>query len=298
MDLRNLLPLYYDFYIVAREGNITQASMLYHIAQPTLSKNIRLLEEEIKIPLFSRTNKGVELTIEGEKLYKRLDSIFCSFCHSPQEVSDEDLEGSLRVGVTRNVVDARLGEYLSFFHSKFPKVKIIIDMNSPQILKHLLTTHKIDILIDYLPNADYFDGSDLIVKTFGKFDTCFACSQDFFNTHDLSDLTVKDLSKFDLVLPGPSRRRQFLDDYLQERNLVLQSNVEFQDWKFALEYVLRSDSIGYFIQDEIANTKLVPLNVHSELPQVCFGFIYSKNSFNPITLKFIQLASGLSDIDF
>ncbi|MCI8575417.1 MAG: LysR family transcriptional regulator [Bacilli bacterium] len=298
MDLRNLLPLYYDFYIVAREGNITQASLIYHIAQPTLSKNIRLLEEEIKIPLFSRTNKGVELTLEGEKLYKRLDSIFCSFCCNDQEVSDEETEGSLIVGVTRNVVDSYLGKYLSLFHQKFPKVKIIIDMNSPEMLKHLLSTHKIDILIDYLPNADYFAGSDLIVKTFGKFDTCFACSKDFFNSHDLSNITVKDLTNYDLVLPGPSRRRQFLDDYLQERNLVLQSQVEFQDWKFALEFVLRSDSIGYFIKEEIDKTELVPINVHSELPKVCFGFIYSKNSFNPITSKFIQLISNLSDIDF
>jgi len=298
MDLRNLLPLYYDFYIVAREGNITQASMIYHIAQPTLSKNIRLLEEEIKIPLFSRNNKGVELTIEGEKLYKRLDSLFCSFSYHDDEVSDEETEGSLIIGVTRNVVDARLGEYLSFFHKKFPKVKIIIDMNSPQMLKHLLITHKIDVLIDYLPNADYFDGSDLIVKVFGKFETCFACSKDFYNSHDLTNLTVRDLKKYDLVLPGPSRRRQFLDDYLQEKNLVLQSNVEFQDWKYALEFVLRSDSIGYFIKSEIEKTDLISLDVHSELPQVCFGFIYSKNSFNPITSKFIQLISGVSDIDF
>lgn len=298
MDLRNLLPLYYDFYIVAREGNITQASMIYHIAQPTLSKNIRLLEEEIKIPLFSRNNKGVELTLEGNKLYKHLDSIFCSFSKGEQTGSDEEMEGSLLIGVTRNVVDARLAEYLSFFRSKFPKVKIIIEMNSPQILKHLLVTHKIDILIDYLPNAEYFDGSDLVVKAFGKFETCFACSKDFFNSHDLSHLTIKDLSHYDLVLPGPSRRRQFLDDYLQERNLVLQSNVEFQDWKFALEYVLRSNSIGYFIKDEIAKTELVDLNIDCDLPKVCFGFIYSKNAFNPVTLKFINLISKLSDIDF
>ena len=85
-------------------------------------------------------------------------------------------------------------------------------MNSPQILKHLLTTHKIDILIDYLPNADYFDGSDLIVKTFGKFDTCFACSQDFFNTHDYTP-AVTEVTPTILSYRAPGSRRYTLTRY-------------------------------------------------------------------------------------
>jgi DNA-binding transcriptional LysR family regulator len=55
----------------AREGSMTQAAQKLHVTQPTLSKQIKELEEELGQKLFVRGNYNIYLTTEGEILYKR-----------------------------------------------------------------------------------------------------------------------------------------------------------------------------------------------------------------------------------
>jgi DNA-binding transcriptional LysR family regulator len=56
------------FLRIAEEGSITRAATVLGIAQPALSRQIRLLEEDLGITLFERTRRGVHLTEEGERL--------------------------------------------------------------------------------------------------------------------------------------------------------------------------------------------------------------------------------------
>ena len=56
------------FLRIAEEGSITQAATVLGIAQPALSRQIRLLEEDLGVALFQRTRRGVRLTEEGERL--------------------------------------------------------------------------------------------------------------------------------------------------------------------------------------------------------------------------------------
>ena len=55
----------------AREGSMTKAAEKLHVTQPTLSKQIKELEEELGQKLFIRGNYNIHLTPEGEILYKR-----------------------------------------------------------------------------------------------------------------------------------------------------------------------------------------------------------------------------------
>nr|WP_318718473.1 LysR family transcriptional regulator [uncultured Treponema sp.] len=59
------------FIAVAREESMTRAADILHVTQPTLSKQIKDLEDEIGKKLFNRTNYAIKLTAEGEILYKR-----------------------------------------------------------------------------------------------------------------------------------------------------------------------------------------------------------------------------------
>jgi DNA-binding transcriptional LysR family regulator len=59
------------FVEAAREGSMTNAALKLHVTQPTLSKQIRDLEEELGQKLFVRGNYNIHLTTEGELLYKR-----------------------------------------------------------------------------------------------------------------------------------------------------------------------------------------------------------------------------------
>ena len=59
------------FLVIAREKNITRASKLLHITQPTLSRQIQQLEQEFGTELFKRGKHNLTLTTAGMLLYRR-----------------------------------------------------------------------------------------------------------------------------------------------------------------------------------------------------------------------------------
>ena len=80
------LELYRIFTIVANEKNITKASEKLNISQPAVTKHIKNLENALELRLFNRTNHGIELTSDGQKIYEEakeavetLNSIFIKY---------------------------------------------------------------------------------------------------------------------------------------------------------------------------------------------------------------------------
>ena len=71
MDIRLLRY----FVSVAREGNITRAAESLHISQPSLSKQLKELEQELGKPLFLRGKRKITLTDDGVLLRKRAEEI-------------------------------------------------------------------------------------------------------------------------------------------------------------------------------------------------------------------------------
>ena len=63
------------FLEVAREENITKAAAFLHVSQPTLSRQLKELEEELGRPLFVRSSHRIHLTDEGQLLRKRAEDI-------------------------------------------------------------------------------------------------------------------------------------------------------------------------------------------------------------------------------
>lgn len=74
MDVRHLHYLTE----VAKHKNFTRASEALHISQPSLSKMVKSLEEELGTPLFDRAGKQVQLTDAGIIVYEQAESILSS----------------------------------------------------------------------------------------------------------------------------------------------------------------------------------------------------------------------------
>lgn len=75
MEWLNYHHLHY-FWMVAKEGSIARASQILHLAQPTLSSQIRKLEKSIGADLFDRVNRSLVLTETGQTVYRYADEIF------------------------------------------------------------------------------------------------------------------------------------------------------------------------------------------------------------------------------
>lgn len=95
------------FLMVAREENITKAANLLHVTQPTLSRQMMQLEEELGVKLFSRGKYHIVLTDDGMLLKRRAQEIIDLVDKTAQEFSrdEEPLNGEIAVGCgeTRNM---------------------------------------------------------------------------------------------------------------------------------------------------------------------------------------------------
>ena len=86
------------FLAVAKEQNITKAAKVLHITQPTLSRQMAMLEKEIGATLFIKGSRPLSLTNEGYLLRRRAEEVLDLLAKTEAEVScgKEELEGTLQ----------------------------------------------------------------------------------------------------------------------------------------------------------------------------------------------------------
>ncbi len=113
------------FLEVAQKKSFTKAAQSLHISQPALSKQIRLLEEELGCELFERKPRSVVLTDRGKaflvwakKINAMTENVLEEFQHY-----DEELHGVLRLGLTEQALSF-FETPLQNFMSRYPKVQI------------------------------------------------------------------------------------------------------------------------------------------------------------------------------
>ena len=72
MDIRKLRY----FIVIAEEKQLTRAAQRLHMAQPPLSRQLSLLEQELSVNLFERNSRNMHLTEEGKILYTKAKTLF------------------------------------------------------------------------------------------------------------------------------------------------------------------------------------------------------------------------------
>lgn len=288
-DLRENFMYYNDFYLTAREKSYSEASRKHNISQSSLTRSISKLESLLDLKLVNTNNKGFELTIDGERLYNYLNNFFNSIHTFTSKELTSNLDVTLTIGTTRNIADFTLPKYLSKFNKLFPNIKINVFTDNASNLNDFLLNHKIDILIDYLPNINFSQKLDFTIKPIGYYETCFACSKKYYDDIESKIKTLSDLNNYSLVISGSSRRRQMLDEILQNNNVKLTPNIQLPDSKLMADFVKNNEYIGYFIKDEIKTYDLKEIELNEKMPINSIGIIYSNNMLNPIAQNFIKV---------
>ena len=122
------LSQYKIFYEVAKAGNISKAAKELYISQPAISKAISKLEDSLQVTLFTRSSRGVQLTPEGELLFKHTQEAFQVLDQGEQELKRiKELNiGQLRIGVSNTLCKYILLPYLKNFIEQYPHIKIMI----------------------------------------------------------------------------------------------------------------------------------------------------------------------------
>lgn len=122
MNLRNLR----SFVAIADAGGVHRAAARVNLSQPALSRQIRALEAELRVPLFDRIGRRVRLTSEGEDLLRRSRRLLSE---ADSLVARADAlrtgeTGILRVGATPQVIENTLAPFLAHYRRRHPGIEV------------------------------------------------------------------------------------------------------------------------------------------------------------------------------
>lgn len=123
------------FCAVAEEKSVSAAARRLYVAQPPISRQISLLEQELGVPLFRRGNKGMALTDAGQSLYQQGRQYIADMEQLASRVRalGSGVRGTVRVGVVYSTVPYAL-PYVRDYQSAYPHVELFIRLGSPQEL--------------------------------------------------------------------------------------------------------------------------------------------------------------------
>ena len=123
MELRHLRY----FLAVAEELSFRRAAEKLHIAQPPLSAQIKALEQELRVRLFQRTTRSVQLTHAGRVFLEEARAVLAAASQAEQRTRDAEhgMAGTLRVGLIAPVANAWLAGILRRFRQRLPRRAVV-----------------------------------------------------------------------------------------------------------------------------------------------------------------------------
>lgn len=141
------------FYVIAEEGQITNAAKRLHIAQPPLSYQLKNLENELGVQLVERGSRNIKLTDAGLILYKRAKQILSLTKSTEDELKDfkHGVNGTLSIGTVSSSGASLLDSRMSIFHEKYPFINFEIHEGNTYELLEALNNGIIEIAIVRTP---------------------------------------------------------------------------------------------------------------------------------------------------
>ena len=155
MELRTLKY----FITIAECQNFSKASKLLHISQPTLSRQIAYLEEELGVTLFIRTKPNIKLTQAGELCLEKSRDILIQYenmCAALSEIKKGNT-GSVSIGYVNLSQFRILSNVIEYINENYPNIKLkIIQMSLPEV-QDAIIEKKLDIGFDMRLNINDTD---------------------------------------------------------------------------------------------------------------------------------------------
>jgi LysR family transcriptional regulator of gallate degradation len=170
MDLRQLEY----FLLVARRGSITAAAADLGIAQPTLTKSIRLLEQELSVTLFERHPRGVVLTDFGRTLLRHAESVHVQVQDAVREIEGRrgGAVGVVNIGAGPAWLRRHLPRAVARTLAKHPSIQVRIEGGFDDALLRSLRHGDLDFVVAELPAPDRTDDLQATPLTSDELGVC------------------------------------------------------------------------------------------------------------------------------
>ncbi|MDP9711028.1 UNVERIFIED_ORG: LysR family cyn operon transcriptional activator [Pseudomonas fluorescens] len=265
---------------VADHGGFTRAAEALHVSQPTLSQQIRQLEETLGVDLFDRTSRSVKPTDAGQAYIECARRVLVELEAGKRALHDvKDLSrGSLRLAMTPTFMAYLVGSLVRDYVARYPGIHLEIFELSMDDIEAGLADDSLDIAIAFTPvrNPD-IECIPAFVETLGVM---------VGREHPLYDsssvLTPDDIAQLDFALLAPDFfTRLSIDEYFRQNGITPKVQIEVNSVSTLLE-VIRHAPIATMLPEAIAteDRALRRLRVESEAPQRGAALLRRKNNYH------------------
>ena len=258
-----LQQLRYIWEVAHHELNVSATAQSLYTSQPGISKQIRLLEDELGVEIFARSGKHLtHVTPAGEVILNTAGEILRkveSIKSVAQEFSNER-KGSLSLATTHTQARYALPDTIRTFIQRYPEVSLHMHQGTPMQISEMAADGTVEFAIA-TEALELF--SDLIMMPCYRWNRCILVPRDH-PLNQLSELSLEDVAEHPIVtyvfgFTGRSR----LDDAFMEKGLVPRVVFTAADADVIKTYVRLGLGIGIVAQmayDPEADSDLVALD--------------------------------------
>lgn len=218
--------LYKVFYYVAQTLSFSEASKQLFISQSAVSQSIKVLEKKLGQNLFIRSTKRVQLTPEGEILFKHIEPALNLIRQGENQLLEANTlnGGQLRIAASDTICRYFLVPYLNRFHKEHPNVHIKVTNSTSIDCAHFLETGQVDFVITNFPNSALSNVNN--IRTLKEFQDVFVANPDYFALRN-KVLTLRELLTYPIMmLDRKSTTSEFLHSMFQKFQLDLVPEIE------------------------------------------------------------------------
>ena len=259
MDIRVLKY----FLAVAREQSFSQAANMLYLSQPTLSRQLHELEQELGRQLFVRGNKGVTLTEDGMMLRKRAEEIIELVEKTEEELkhNSDHINGTVYIGAGETYAFKLIADTGKKIQNKYPDVKLSIFSGDGSDVLERLDKGLIDfgVIFQELDDTKYESVEIPLHDTWGvltRRDSPLA---------EKSEIDFSELAEYPLIIPRQPNHTTLISKLIEEQTQKKKININVVS-EYNLVYnasVLVKEGMG----SAITLDKLINVSGNSE---ICF----------------------------
>jgi len=261
---------YRCFYYVAKYRNLTLAASAMASSQPNVTRVMHNLEHELGCRLFIRSNRGISLTEEGEKLYS-----YVAVAFEQLRLGEETLtrsaglqEGTVYLGTSETAMHELLLEEVRRFHAAYPAVRLKIrNCSTPQAIS-ALRSGQIDFAVVASPVSIQ---PPLKRKNLKLFQDILISGPQFADLVGRK-IRLADLAQYPLVcLARGTTAFEFYSKLYRDYGLELEADIEVATADLVLPMVRSGLGLGFlpyeFAREELQAGRVIRLDLIEPIPE-------------------------------
>lgn len=245
---------YRIFHQVCKTSSISVAAKNLFLSQPAVSRTIRMLEQGLGCQLFVRLPRGVQMTAEGETLYRYISQAMVNIEAGQDKVRRlaEYESGVLELGTTENALHYFLLPKLQAFRKQYPKVHIHVAGSSTRELLDMVRAGTVDLALIMEPLRNV---TGMRISRLRSFQDAFIAGEAFSHLNNRI-VSTRELCQYPLIgLEQGTSSRQYISDWFEAQGSSFEPEYSVRTSTLVMPFVESGIGIGLMPIDALMDRR-------------------------------------------